>query len=568
MSHVAQKRLFARRFLLVIALGLLYNKRGCLLLILFLIRHANPMHIHILGICGTFMGSLALLARALGHTVTGSDTNVYPPMSTQLESAGVTIAEGYLVAHLQPAPDLVVVGNAMKRGMDVIEYMLDKGLRYTSGPQFLSEQVLQSRHVLAVAGTHGKTTTTTMLAWILHYAGIDTGFLIGGVPLVDTTDEHLQQVFAHSSYLGASSTDNASSDSQASGYFVIEADEYDSAFFDKRSKFVHYRPRTAIFNNLEFDHADIFADLDAIQTQFHHMVRMIPSTGKIIMPTATISLEETLAKGIWTPVWRTSIQQVSLDNTPATTDSTTTDSTTTDSTALNSGSSDPQFSSVINDSQWHAELLSQDGSHFKVSFNDGLEDNTGDSAAIVQWSMSGTHNVNNALVAVAAAYNVGVSVSKSCAALSAFAGIKRRMELIGDVNDILVFDDFAHHPTAITTTLDGARKKLTGRRLWAIIEPRSNTMKMGIHQHSLAQSAALADYTLWYEPAGLEWGLQEVIDNAQETIDGERRQSVLTSIDAIIEHVRIHSQAGDAIVIMSNGGFEGIHQRLLTALGQ
>ncbi len=568
MSHVAQKRLFARRFLLVIALGLLYNKRGCLLLILFLIRHANPMHIHILGICGTFMGSLALLARALGHTVTGSDTNVYPPMSTQLESAGVTIAEGYLVAHLQPAPDLVVVGNAMKRGMDVIEYMLDKGLRYTSGPQFLSEQVLQSRHVLAVAGTHGKTTTTTMLAWILHYAGIDTGFLIGGVPLVDTTDEHLQQVFAHSSYLGASSTDNASSDSQASGYFVIEADEYDSAFFDKRSKFVHYRPRTAIFNNLEFDHADIFADLDAIQTQFHHMVRMIPSTGKIIMPTATISLEETLAKGIWTPVWRTSIQQASLDNTPATTDSNTTDSNTTDSTALNSGSSDPQFSSVINDSQWHAELLSQDGSHFKVSFNDGLEDNTGDSAAIVQWSMSGTHNVNNALVAVAAAYNVGVSVSKSCAALSAFAGIKRRMELIGDVNDILVFDDFAHHPTAITTTLDGARKKLTGRRLWAIIEPRSNTMKMGIHQHSLAQSAALADYTLWYEPAGLEWGLQEVIDNAQETIDGERRQSVLTSIDAIIEHVRIHSQAGDAIVIMSNGGFEGIHQRLLTALGQ
>ena len=563
MSHVAQKRLFARRFLLVIALGLLYNKRGCLLLILFLIRHANPMHIHILGICGTFMGSLALLARALGHTVTGSDTNVYPPMSTQLESAGVTIAEGYLVAHLQPAPDLVVVGNAMKRGMDVIEYMLDKGLRYTSGPQFLSEQVLQSRHVLAVAGTHGKTTTTTMLAWILHYAGIDTGFLIGGVPLVDTTDEHLQQVFAHSSYLGASSTDNASSDSQASGYFVIEADEYDSAFFDKRSKFVHYRPRTAIFNNLEFDHADIFADLDAIQTQFHHMVRMIPSTGKIIMPTATISLEETLAKGIWTPVWRTSIQQASLDNTPATTDS-----NTTDSTALNSGSSDPQFSGVINDSQWHAELLSQDGSHFKVSFNDGLEDNTGDSAAIVQWSMSGTHNVNNALVAVAAAYNVGVSVSKSCAALSAFAGIKRRMELIGDVNDILVFDDFAHHPTAITTTLDGARKKLTGRRLWAIIEPRSNTMKMGIHQHSLAQSAALADYTLWYEPAGLEWGLQEVIDNAQETIDGERRQSVLTSIDAIIEHVRIHSQAGDAIVIMSNGGFEGIHQRLLTALGQ
>ena len=514
------------------------------------------MHIHILGICGTFMGSLALLARALGHTVTGSDANVYPPMSTQLESAGVSIAEGYLIAHLQPAPDLVVVGNAMKRGMDVIEYMLDKGLRYTSGPQFLSEQVLQSRHVLAVAGTHGKTTTTTMLAWILHYAGIDTGFLIGGVPLVDTPDEHLQQVFAHSSYLGANSTDSASSDSPASGYFVIEADEYDSAFFDKRSKFVHYRPHTAIFNNLEFDHADIFADLDAIQTQFHHMVRMIPSTGKIIMPTATKSLEETLAKGVWTPVWRTSIQNAPLENIPATIDP----------TAINPTSTNQPFSSVINDSQWHAELLSQDGSHFKVSFDDGLDDMTGDSSAIVQWSMSGTHNVNNALVAVAAAYNVGVSISKSCAALSAFAGIKRRMELIGDVNDILVFDDFAHHPTAIATTLDGARKKLAGRRLWAIIEPRSNTMKMGIHQHSLAQSAALADYTLWYEPAGLEWGLQEVIDKAQDAIEGERRQSVLTSIEDIIEYVRTQSQAGDAIVIMSNGGFEGIHQRLLTAM--
>ncbi|HAV47636.1 MAG TPA: UDP-N-acetylmuramate:L-alanyl-gamma-D-glutamyl-meso-diaminopimelate ligase, partial [Psychrobacter sp.] len=263
------------------------------------------MHIHILGICGTFMGSLALLARSLGHTVTGSDANVYPPMSTQLENAGVTIAEGYLVEHLQPAPDLVVVGNAMKRGMDVIEYMLDSGLRYTSGPQFLSEQVLQSRHVIAVAGTHGKTTTTTMLAWILHYAGIDTGFLIGGVPLVNTSDEHLQQVFAHSSYLGAKKVADGSGGK--TGYFVIEADEYDSAFFDKRSKFVHYRPRTAILNNLEFDHADIFADLNAIQTQFHHMVRMIPSSGKIIMPAATISLEETLAKGVWTPVWRTAV---------------------------------------------------------------------------------------------------------------------------------------------------------------------------------------------------------------------------------------------------------------------
>lgn len=502
------------------------------------------MHIHILGICGTFMGSLALLARALGHEVTGSDANVYPPMSTQLENAGVTIQEGYLVQHLQPAPDLVVVGNAMKRGMDVVEYMLNEGMRYTSGPQFLSEEVLQSRHVIAVAGTHGKTTTTTMLAWILHYAGIDTGFLIGGVPLVDTTDTRLQKVFAHSSYLGADTVEKDSDASEAEttsstqpGYFVIEADEYDSAFFDKRSKFVHYRPRTAILNNLEFDHADIFADLDAIQTQFHHMVRMIPSTGKIIMPAATISLEDTLAKGVWTPIWRTAVTEKSLLN--------------------EQSANQPKITSETTDSDWQAELITADGSQFKVSFNEDEQ-----ATATVDWAMSGIHNVNNALVAVAAAYNVGVDVATACAALSAFAGIKRRMELIGDINDILVFDDFAHHPTAITTTLDGAKKKLSGRRLWAIIEPRSNTMKMGIHQDSLAQSAALADHTLWYEPAGLEWGLKEVIENAEH----KGNQQVVRSTDAIIEHITAHAEAGDAIIIMSNGGFEGIHQRLLTAL--
>ena len=493
------------------------------------------MHIHILGICGTFMGSLALLARALGHTVTGSDANVYPPMSTQLENAGVTIAEGYLVEHLQPTPDLVVVGNAMKRGMDVIEYMLDSGVRYTSGPQFLSEQVLQSRHVIAVAGTHGKTTTTTMLAWILHYAGIDTGFLIGGVPLVDTTDAHLQQVFAHSSYLGAEKTIDG--DVEKAGYFVIEADEYDSAFFDKRSKFVHYRPRTAILNNLEFDHADIFADLNAIQTQFHHMVRMIPSTGKIIMPAATISLEDTLAKGVWTPIWRTAVLDSLADNT------------------------DIEDKTLKNNSDWRAELISADGGQFNISFMADKE-----ATGVVDWSMSGIHNVNNALVAVAAAYNVGVDVKTACAALSAFAGIKRRMELIGDVNNILVFDDFAHHPTAITTTLDGAKKKLANRRIWAIIEPRSNTMKMGIHQDSLAESAALADHTLWYEPTGLEWGLKDVIDNAKAKNPNIASQQVLSSTEAIIEHIITYAKSGDAIVIMSNGGFEGIHQRLLTAL--
>ncbi|MEN2751749.1 UDP-N-acetylmuramate:L-alanyl-gamma-D-glutamyl-meso-diaminopimelate ligase [Psychrobacter sp. FBL11] len=503
------------------------------------------MHIHILGICGTFMGSLALLARELGHKVTGSDASVYPPMSTQLQNAGVTIQEGYLIEHLQPTPDLVVVGNAMKRGMDVVEYVLDQGMKYTSGPQFLSEQVLQSRHVLAVAGTHGKTTTTTMLAWILHYAGIDTGFLIGGVPLVDTNDTRLQNVFAHSSYLGADIDSNEAASptkkdlttSAVSGYFVIEADEYDSAFFDKRSKFVHYRPRTAVLNNLEFDHADIFADLNAIQTQFHHMVRMIPSSGKIIMPATTSSLEDTLAKGVWTPVWRTAVTDEKLTNVQAVDKKSATNET------------------IASD--WQAALLTEDGSQFKVSFNADPS-----VSAIVDWSMSGMHNVNNALVAVAAAYDVGVDISTACAALSAFAGIKRRMELIGDVNDILVFDDFAHHPTAITTTLDGAKKKLTDRRLWAIIEPRSNTMKMGIHQDSLAQSAALADHTLWYEPAGLEWGLQEVIDRAKHNSN----QQVVNSIEDIIEHITTHARAGDAIVIMSNGGFEGIHQRLLASL--
>ena len=518
------------------------------------------MHIHILGICGTFMGSLALLARSLGYTVTGSDANVYPPMSTQLENAGVTILEGYLVEHLQPTPDLVVVGNAMKRGMEVVEYMLDQGLRYTSGPQFLSEQVLQSRHVIAVAGTHGKTTTTTMLAWILHYADIDTGFLIGGVPLVDTDDERLQQVFAHSSYLGAdhktdlkTATDNntATTDNTATsnlGYFVIEADEYDSAFFDKRSKFVHYRPRTAILNNLEFDHADIFADLNAIQTQFHHMIRMIPSSGKIIMPTNTRSLEDTLVKGVWTPVWRTIVTDDSQSSLPKT-----------------------QNDSLHAD--WQAKLLSADGSRFEVSFdyvdasaininNDAVLETKG----VVDWAMNGRHNVNNALVAIAAAYDIGVSVAESCAALSAFAGIKRRMELIGEVNDILVYDDFAHHPTAITTTLDGAKKKLVGRKVWAIIEPRSNTMKMGIHQDTLAASAALADQTLWYEPTGLEWGLREVVEQAQMNNHELNNQQVLSSTEAIIEHITTHAKPNDAIVIMSNGGFEGIHQRLLTAL--
>lgn len=494
------------------------------------------MHVHILGICGTFMGSLALLARDLGHTVTGSDANIYPPMSTQLERAGVTIQEGYHASHLQPAPDLVIVGNAMKRGIEAVEYMLDEGIPYTSGPQFLSEQVLQHRHVLAVAGTHGKTTTTTMLAWVLHYCGIDAGFLIGGVPLVDSEDENLTKAFAHSSYLGADKTAEGER-----GYFVIEADEYDSAFFDKRSKFVHYRPRTAILNNLEFDHADIFKDLDAIQTQFHHMIRMIPSSGQIIMPGHTPSLEATIDKGCWTPIWRTEI-----------TDASTADKAT--------------------NCAWQAKLIAEDGSEFKVHYHDA--ENNEKFSGTVHWGMSGRHNVANAMVAVAAAFDIGISVEKACEALSQFSGIKRRMELIADLElysnisttKVKVFDDFAHHPTAITTTLDGAKKKLKEAKIWAIIEPRSNTMKLGVHKDSLAASAQLADEVIWYEPAGLEWGLTEVVGNATNI---SNKQYVMNDTQKIIDHlVSQLGQAGkdDAVIIMSNGGFEGIHQRLLSAL--
>ncbi len=494
------------------------------------------MHVHILGICGTFMGSLALLARDLGHTVTGSDANIYPPMSTQLERAGVTIEEGYDASHLQPAPDLVIVGNAMKRGIEAVEYMLDEGIPYTSGPQFLSEHVLQNRHVLAVAGTHGKTTTTTMLAWVLHYCGIDTGFLIGGVPLVHSEDEKLTQAFAHSSYLGADKTADGER-----GYFVIEADEYDSAFFDKRSKFVHYRPRTAILNNLEFDHADIFKDLDAIQTQFHHMIRMIPSTGQIIMPAHTPSLEATIDKGCWTPIWRTEI----LD-------------------AVN-----PQGTEGCT---WKAQLIEEDGSEFLVHYHDAKQGQT--VTGKVHWGMSGRHNVENAMVAVAAAFDIGISVEQACDALSQFSGIKRRMELIADLehntadssSKVQIFDDFAHHPTAITTTLDGAKKKLKTAKIWAVIEPRSNTMKLGVHKDNLAASAQLADEVIWYEPAGLEWGLTEVIGNAK---DISNKQYVMNDTQKIIDHLLARmgqANKDDAIIIMSNGGFEGIHQRLLAAL--
>ncbi|UIP95064.1 UDP-N-acetylmuramate:L-alanyl-gamma-D-glutamyl-meso-diaminopimelate ligase [Acinetobacter johnsonii] len=452
------------------------------------------MHLHILGICGTFMGSLSLLARDLGHTVTGSDLNVYPPMSTQLENAGITLMQGYDRSHLQPHPDLVIVGNAMKRGIDAVEYMLNEGLPYISGPQFLADHVLQGKHVLGVAGTHGKTTTTTMLAWVLDQAGLEPGFLIGGVPLG----------FSESARLGGGK------------YFCVEADEYDSAFFDKRSKFVHYHPKTAILNNLEFDHADIFDDLAAIQKQFHHLVRTIPSEGRIIAPITEINIDEVLEQGCWTPVVRTSLE-------------------------------------AHDKSELYAEQLSADGSYFKV-LQHGVVKGT------VQWNMTGQHSVANALATIAAAEHVGVSIEKACEALSNFGGVKRRMELLGTVRGVEVYDDFAHHPTAIDTTLEGARKRLGERKLWAIIEPRSNTMRMGSHKDGLAHSARLANEVIWYQPEGLDWDLQPVIAAAPN------KAVVARTLDDIIHTIVSEAGEGDAVVIMSNGGFGGLHQKLISAL--
>ncbi|WP_435337753.1 UDP-N-acetylmuramate:L-alanyl-gamma-D-glutamyl-meso-diaminopimelate ligase [Acinetobacter sp. LH3_13] len=452
------------------------------------------MHLHILGICGTFMGSLALLARDLGHTVTGSDQNVYPPMSTQLENAGITLMQGYDRSHLQPHPDLVIVGNAMKRGIDAVEYMLNAGLPYISGPQFLADHVLQGKHVLGVAGTHGKTTTTTMLAWVLDQAGLEPGFLIGGVPLG----------FSESARLGAGK------------YFCVEADEYDSAFFDKRSKFVHYHPKTAILNNLEFDHADIFDDLAAIQKQFHHLVRTIPSEGRIIAPITENNIDEVLEMGCWTPVLRTSL--------------------------------DAQPNAAL-----YAEQLTADGSHFNVLQNGVVKGE-------VRWNMTGQHSVANALATIAAAEHVGVSIETACIALSNFGGVKRRMELLGTPRGIEVYDDFAHHPTAIETTLEGARKRLGERKLWAIIEPRSNTMRMGSHKDGLAYSARLADAVIWYQPEGLDWDLQPVVAAA------DNHAMVANTLDEIIQTIVSQAGEGDAVVIMSNGGFGGLHQKLMQAL--
>ncbi|KIO50341.1 UDP-N-acetylmuramate:L-alanyl-gamma-D-glutamyl-meso-diaminopimelate ligase [Nitrosospira sp. NpAV] len=447
------------------------------------------MHIHILGICGTFMGGIAAIAREAGHKVSGCDEGVYPPMSTQLESQGIALIEGFSPEQTRLNPDLFVIGNVVARGNPLIEEILNRSLPYISGPQWLSENILRDKWVLAVAGTHGKTTTSSMLAWILEYAGMEPGFLIGGIP----------RNFGLSARLGGSP------------FFVIEADEYDTAFFDKRSKFVHFRPRTAILNNLEFDHADIFADLAAIEQQFHHFVRVIPGNGLIVSNGKENSLERVLTKGCWTPVERLGVAD-----------------------------------------GWQAGMLVDGGVaiHFM-----------GEAQGTLYWELLGEHNRMNALAALAAARHAGVPVNMAIAALTQFKNVKRRMEVRGEINGITVYDDFAHHPTAIRTTLEGLRDTVRGTRIIAVLEPRSNTMKMGIWKDSLADSLAVADLVFCYT-ANLGW-------NAQAALSGMGNRAVShDNLERLIAAVAGAVHSGDHVLIMSNGGFGGIHEKLLKAIGE
>jgi UDP-N-acetylmuramate: L-alanyl-gamma-D-glutamyl-meso-diaminopimelate ligase len=448
-----------------------------------------PRRIHILGICGTFMGGIALLARELGLEVSGADQNVYPPMSTQLQEAGIQLTEGWDPAQLDPPPDLVVIGNALSRGNPAVEYVLERGLPYTSGPAFLADHLLRDRWVLAVAGTHGKTTTAAMLAWILEDAGLSPGFLIGGVP----------RNFGLSARAGQAP------------FFVVEADEYDTAFFDKRSKFVHYRPRTLVLNNLEYDHADIFPDIEAIERQFHHLVRTVPGNGLIIAPQADPHLQRVLAMGCWTPV------------------------------------------EALAPEGWHAELQQADGSAFEVFFGS-------QSQGTVSWQSLGEHNVNNALAAIAAARHAGVPTQHAIAALNRFQSPKRRMEVRGEVDGITVYDDFAHHPTAIRTTLAGLRARVGKARIIAVLEPRSNTMRLGIHQQQLGPALAAADAVLLYSPPELAW------DSAPVTQHLGDKARVFDDVDRIAQHVARLARRGDHILIMSNGAFGGLHEKLLHCL--
>ncbi len=439
------------------------------------------------------MGGIALLAREAGHKVSGSDTNVYPPMSTQLEEQGIELMEGYVPSHLDCNPDVVVIGNVMSRGNPVVEAVLERGINYTSGPEWLSQHILRDRWVLAVSGTHGKTTTASMLAWILEYAGLKPGFLIGGVP----------ENFGVSARFGDEP------------FFVVEADEYDTAFFDKRSKFVHYRPRTLILNNLEFDHADIFDSLDDIKRQFHHLIRMVPANGQIISNASEAELDDVLTQGAWTPILKFTHED-SLD------------------------------------SDWRTSHYAADAASFDVELN-------GSTQGRVEWPLIGMHNMQNALAAIAAAHHSGVPADQSIEAMNNFQNVKRRLELKGEVKGIKVYDDFAHHPTAITTTLAGLRGNVGKQRIMALLEPRSNTMRMGIHKEALAKSLTEADEVLIYSPPDLDWDINAVVAPLKKAL-------VFSTVEAIVDYVKDQAVSGDHILVMSNGAFGGIHGKLIAAL--
>lgn len=452
------------------------------------------MHIHIIGVCGTFMGGVARLAVALGHRVSGSDQNIYPPMSDQLQALGIELQLGYAVEHLQPRPERVIIGNALSRGNVEVEAVLEQGLDYVSGAQWLYEEVLRGRWVLAVAGTHGKTTTASLLAWLLEAAGYAPGFLIGGVP----------NNFTVTARLGASR------------YFVVEADEYDTAFFDKRSKFVHYRPRTLILNNLEYDHADIFPDLAAIQRQFHHLIRTVPAGGLIIKPLDDQALTKTIEQGCWSRLTQTSLER----------------------------------SAGV---EWCAELLAVDGSQFRVW-------HTGVCLGEVHWAMMGAHNVRNAMAAVAAAVDIGVDGAAAVAALAGFSGVKRRMEIVGSAHGVTIYDDFAHHPTAITVTLQGLRARV-GRsgRIVAVVEPRSNTMRLGTHAGHLAAALRDADVIWVYQAPNLAW-------DARAVLAGVPDLRVVEDLDVLVQHLVEQRGANQHWIFMSNGGFGGVQRKALAAL--
>ncbi|MGL4487537.1 MAG: UDP-N-acetylmuramate:L-alanyl-gamma-D-glutamyl-meso-diaminopimelate ligase [Yersinia sp. (in: enterobacteria)] len=451
------------------------------------------MHIHILGICGTFMGGLAMLARSLGHEVTGSDANVYPPMSTLLENQGIHLIQGYDPVQLDPVPDLVIIGNAMTRGNCCVEAVLEQGIPYVSGPQWLHDHVLAGRWVLAVAGTHGKTTTAGMLTWILEACGYEPGFIIGGVP----------GNFDVSARLGNSP------------FFVIEADEYDCAFFDKRSKFVHYSPRTLIMNNLEFDHADIFDDIKAIQKQFHHLVRLVPQSGKIIVPDNDHNLKQVMAIDCW---------------------------------------SEQEW--VGETGRWFARKVSTDAHEFEVLLDKEL-------VGKVSWSLVGEHNMHNGLMAIAAARHVGVMPENACQALGDFINARRRLELRGKAHDVTVYDDFAHHPTAILATLAALRSKVGGTaRILAVLEPRSNTMKLGLCKNELASSLGCADEVFLFQPQHISWQVAEVADACMQPAHWS------ADINALVDMIVKTAQPSDHILVMSNGGFGDIHDKLLNELNK